>query len=138
MSLEDCSYDSFGEPNVTLRFSGGNDPPIPIRLVLDTGFNRSLFIYRVDAQMARLAPTTRFSSSVYLADGSPIHTMVTVGYVEWFGSVRQVEVMVMNDVPNEIARSRKSIPRGLIGMDLLRGLEIGFGREINIRRLEDA
>ena len=117
-SVEQGYYSDRGEPLLNLDLLGRGGEPLPLRALVDTGFNGGLAIFRKDAASANLPPTAEGVDSICLADGSSCETAWTYGYVRWLGgSPQEMRIMVIHaDVQEETPC--------LIGMEFLRGKDI--------------
>jgi predicted aspartyl protease len=117
VSIERGSYSELGEPLLVLNLHIREEEYLPLEVVVDTGFNRSMLVFEDDAARANLPPSRNVTSKAYLADGSDCPTVATFGYLKWLGRLEQVEILV-------VAKTRSRRDRCLIGMELLRGTDI--------------
>jgi clan AA aspartic protease len=83
-------------PRITLELPS-RDRTIPVEFVLDTGFDGDLTLPSRLVRLLQTAPL--FTSLLSLADGSigdfPVHELV----LEWNGTDRPVEVLVLEGSP---------------------------------------
>jgi len=115
----------WGEPVIELEVIGCDDP---VLVLIDTGFNREVFLLEAERIALGLAPKSSNyvrDSNVYVADGKvpQEHTYETVAKVRWFGAVLDVAVLVFNPPQSrgsQASRQEKHDYRAVIGWGLLR------------------
>ena len=95
------------EPTIVLRFLPQRRH-IPV--LVDTGFSGELCLPLL--LIKRLALEQYWREPFMLADGRIVHADVYKGQIEWFGQIRAVEVLALEN------------PTGLIGTQLLRGCQL--------------
>jgi len=115
--IERGFYSNHGEPLLALHLHVRENQYLPIQVLVDTGFNRSLLVFEDDALEANLPPTRRLAAKAYLANGAECPATSTFGYLQWFGRLEQVEILVVRGL-------RGQRDRCLVGMELLRGMDI--------------
>jgi len=130
-------YSDTGLPLLELPLHVRDEIFLNLEVIIDSGFNRTLVLNETTAKAANLPPSQRFDQTLYTADGSSWPARITTAYVKWFGSLRQINVLVVEDDPGRRQRNRREPERGLLGMDLLRGTNLLLGAStIEISRVE--
>jgi hypothetical protein len=120
-------YSDTGLPLIELPLHVRDETFLDLLVIIDSGFNRTLVLNESAAKAANLPPSQRFDQTLYTADGSPWPARITTGYVKWLGSLRQIDVLVVEDDPGRAQRNRREPERGFLGMDLLRGTNLLLG-----------
>ena len=122
-SIVEGYYSELGEPLLDLPLHVRDETFLTLTVVVDTGFNRGLLIFKSEAEQAELPPVRRVSADrMRLADGTVHPITPTFGYVRWLGGLQEIEVAV-------VRADRGERDRCLIGMEFLRGTDILLGQE---------
>lgn len=127
-------YTELDEPLVQIELIGHASVPAQMRtLLVDSGFNRELLI-PLSVAMALGWPVTQSICSVKFAGGESVNVMETRGYVRFLGKLRQISVLAITEATRSDTRSEID---GYIGMGLLKGSRLNFGRhQLNISAFE--
>ena len=136
MSVMEGVIDHLGRP--TLRIQTAPPGSDSFLCLIDTGFNRYLFLERAAALRLGFLPHSKIIDQIVLGDGSVKMAQVVRGSILWFGSPLVVDAHI---VPGAQHRSRYSSPEhqidGMIGTALLEGLHVFFDfqfRRVTIQR----
>ena len=114
----DGRLDHRGQPILDLRLVGAE---IPLAVLIDTGFDGELLVYRSQLEAAGLHPISQDLERVQLADGTVVTTLVVTIQVQWHDELRPSIVNVIGYDASEGARA-------ILGCQLLRDstLDINF------------
>jgi predicted aspartyl protease len=110
------NVDDRGRPVVRIEVPGHDE----LLAVVDTGFNRSLFLMADQALVLGFTVLER-EETVELGTTERTNVHVAIGHILWFGATVKVEALVAKDGRRRID---PDAPRALIGTKLLAGCHV--------------
>ena len=129
-------YDERCAPFIRAHLLGPQGKAVEAKLVIDTGVNCGLILFKDQAILAHW-PETKRIGTLTLANGDEIEGYWSWGYMKWLGKPKYVEAWVI-ERSNKSRHEKQRTEGGYIGIEFLKGTNISFGtKTIEISSLHD-